>query len=221
MKHALSISLAALAAGSLLMSASAVAYDAGDWRFTAGMTTVDPEQDNGSVAGSVVPGGLDVVVDDDTQLTFTGAYMITPEWGVELLASLPFEHDFTVGGLVGGSTKHLPPTLSVQYHFNSAGKLIPYLGLGVNYTIFFDERTSGTLDSTLDDVVGGNADLKLDNSVGVALQAGVDYMIDDNFFVNLDLRYISIESDAELNGTDIGTVDINPTTVGLSLGYRF
>jgi len=90
MKNALSISLAALAATSLLISGSAVAYEAGDWRVTAGMTSVDPEQDNGSVAGNVVPGGLDVIVDDDTTLTFTGAYMFTPAWGVELLASLPY-----------------------------------------------------------------------------------------------------------------------------------
>jgi len=218
MKNALSISLAAFAATSLLISGSALAYEAGDWRVTAGMTTVDPEQDNGSLAG----GALDVAVEDDTQLTFTGAYMVTPAWGLELLASLPFEHDFSLNGVTpdvngstfnaAGSTQHLPPTLTVQYHFNSAGKLIPYLGLGVNYTIFFSEKTYGAL---------GEADLDLDNSVGVALQAGVDYMIDDNFFVNLDLRYINIESDAKLNGQDIGTVDINPTTVGLSLGYRF
>jgi len=210
MKNALSISLAALAATSLLISGSAVAYEAGDWRVTAGMTTVDPEQGNGS------PAGLDVEVDDDTQLTFTGAYMITPAWGIELLASLPFEHNYTVAGLATGSTKHLPPTLGVQYHFNSAGKLIPYVGLGVNYTIFFSQKTTGALDQYL-----AGADLELQDSVGVAVQAGVDYMIDDNFFVNLDLRYINIEPDAELNGTKIGTVDINPTTVGLSLGYRF
>lgn len=210
MRIALPISLAACAAASLLMSGSALAYQAGDWRVTTGMTTVDPEQDNGS------PAGLDVAVDDDTQLTFTGAYMITPAWGIELLASLPFEHDYTVAGLATGSTKHLPPTLSAQYHFNSAGKLIPYVGLGVNYTIFFSQKTTGALEDYL-----AGADLELQDSVGVAVQAGVDYMIDDNFFVNLDLRYINIEPDAELNGTDIGTVDINPTTVGLSLGYRF
>ena len=216
MKKALPIFLAGVAAASILMSGAAMAYEGGNWRFTAGMTTVDPEQDNGNVAGNILPGGLDVAVDDDTQLTFTGAYMLTPAWGLELLASLPFEHDFTVGGLATGSTKHLPPTLSLQYHFNSAGKLIPYLGLGVNYTIFFSTKTTGALEDYL-----GGADLELDNSVGVAAQAGVDYMIDDNFFVNLDLRYISIEPDAKLNGTKIGSVDINPTTVGLSLGYRF
>jgi outer membrane protein len=212
MNKALQISLVGLAATWMLTSATAFAYEAGDWRATAGMTSVDPEQGNGSLAG----GALDVVVDEDTQLTFTGAYMFTPAWGLELLASLPFEHDFSLNGgtsvVAQGSTKHLPPTLSVQYHFNSAGKLIPYLGLGVNYTIFFSEKTYGAL---------GAEDLDLDNSVGVALQAGVDYMIDDNFFVNLDLRYIDIESDAKLNGADIGTVDINPTLVGLSLGYRF
>jgi outer membrane protein len=210
MKNALPISLAAFAAATLLLSGSVMAYEAGDWRATAGMTSIDPEQDNGS------PAGLDVAVDDDTQLTFTGAYMITPAWGVELLASLPFEHDYTVAGLATGSTKHLPPTLSAQYHFNSAGRLIPYVGLGVNYTIFFSQKTTGALENFL-----AGADLELQNSVGVAVQAGVDYMIDDNLFVNLDLRYISIEPDAELNGAKIGTVDINPTTIGLSLGYRY
>ena len=148
MKNALSISLAAFAATSLLISGSALAYEAGDWRFTAGMTTVDPEQDNGSVAGECCARGVWTCWWMTIHNLHSQAPICLRLHGVSNY--LPHYHlsmTFTVGGLATGSTKHLPPTLSVQYHFNSAGKLIPYVGLGVNYTIFFSEKTTGQLEA--------------------------------------------------------------------------
>jgi len=203
------ILFAAIAATAILASPVG-AFEAGDWTFKTGMTNVDPKQNNGS------PADLDVVVDDDASLSLTGQYFFTPAVSLELLASLPFEHEYTVAGLGTGSTKHLPPTLSVQYHFNSAGKVIPYVGVGVNYTTFFSQKASGALEAFL-----AGSELKLDDSTGLALQAGVDYMLTDQLFFNVDVRYISIEPDAKLDGAKIGTVKINPTTVGLNIGYRF
>lgn len=202
--------LACVAASAMTtFSTPAAAYEAGDWVVRLGMTSVDPDQTNGRLEGL---GDAQVIVAEDTQLSFTGTYMLTPQWGVELLASLPFEHDFTVGGDVGGSTRHLPPTLSAQYHFNSAGQIIPYVGLGLNYTLFFSEKAYGDLDGI---------DVSLDNSFGLALQAGVDYMINDRLLLNVNVRYIDIEADASINGAEVGTVKIDPMTVGMSVGYRF
>jgi outer membrane protein len=42
-----------------------------------------------------------------------------------------------------------------------------------------------------------------------------------NWFMNADFRYIDISSDAKLNGVGIGTVDINPWVIGLTVGTRF
>lgn len=208
MKQGLMAALLA-ATGMAAVTSSAVAYEAGDWVVKLGMTSIDPDQTNGRLSGL---GDAQVIVAEDTQLTFTGTYMLTPAWGIELLASLPFEHDFTVGGAVGGSTRHLPPTLSAQYHFNSGGQIIPYLGLGLNYTLFFSEKAYGDLDGI---------DVNLDDSFGIAVQAGVAYMINERLLINVDIRYIDIEADIKINGTEVGTVKIDPMTVGMSVGYRF
>jgi outer membrane protein len=182
---------------------AAQAQDAGDWLWRAGVHSVQPKSDNHPV----------VNVDEGTMLTFTATYLLAPNWGVELLAALPFSHDINLNG--GGKvaeTKHLPPTLSLQYHFNPAGSIRPYVGAGLNYTVFFSEDTTGALAGT---------DLSLDPSFGLAAQAGVDIAINSDWFVNIDARWLDIDSDAELNGGDLGTVEIDPYAFGLSVGRRF
>ena len=109
MKKVLTLAVAAALAGG---SALTHAYEAGDWILRAGAVTVAPDADS-----DVVPGlGVTVDVDDDTQLSIIPAYMVTEHWGLELLAATPFEHNIDVNEapIQAGSTKHLPPTLSVH-----------------------------------------------------------------------------------------------------------
>jgi outer membrane protein OmpA-like peptidoglycan-associated protein len=142
--------------------------------------------------------------------------MFADHWGVELLAAWPFTHDIDLDGGEGssgiGETKHLPPTLSLQYHFNPAGRFRPYVGAGINFTTLFDEKTEGALAGT---------DLDLDDSWGLAGQVGIDIGINDNWFGNFAVRYIDIDSDASLDGADIGTVEIDPFVYQAQIGYRF
>lgn len=206
MKQSQTLTLAGIAAVAALLSGPAAAYDAGEWTFKAGLTNIDPEQTNGDTLAG------ELVIDDDSSLSLLGTYFVADNIGIELLASLPFEHDWTVGGAVGGSVQHLPPTLSVQYFFNNNGPLVPYVGLGLNYTIFFSEEAFG-------DLAGANIDLE--DSFGIAAQVGADYNFTDQLFMNLDVRYIQIESDVSVNGAVIGEAEINPLVVGLNVGYRF
>jgi len=141
-----------------------------------------------------------------------------------------------------GSTKHLPPVLSLQYHFNPNATIRPYAGIGLNYTLFFDEDaktslhegiigTSNALTGT--DFTGGSTDLSIDDSFGIALQLGTDIQLSDALFLNFDLRWIDIEADAELTTTTetaagIQTVlnsriktDIDPIVFSTTLGMRF
>jgi len=206
MKQSQTLKMLGVAVAAALLSGPVLAYDAGDWTFKAGLTNVDPEQDNGNTAAG------DLAIDDDTSLSLLGTYFVADNVGIELLAALPFEHDWTVGGAVGGSVQHLPPTLSLQYFFNNNGAFVPYVGLGLNYTLFFSEETFG-------DLAGAN--IELEDSFGLAAQVGADYNFTDQLFMNLDVRYIQIESDVKLNGTKIGEAEINPLVVGLNIGYRF
>jgi outer membrane protein len=183
---------------------TAGAYEAGTWLVRAGAKLVDPKSDNNDT----------VSVEDGTQFTFDITYMVTENLGIELLAAAPFSHDITLadGGDTVASTDHLPPTLSLQYHFNSGGRFQPYVGAGINWTLFFSEDTQGALEG---------ADLSLDDSFGLAAQVGVDFSVSDNWIVNFDLRWIDIDTDATVDGTDLGTVEIDPIVYGLNVGYRF
>lgn len=192
----------ALAGG--LFAGSAQAYDTGSMLFRIGAYGVFPESDSLTLA----PGAV-IDVDNGYSLGFNFTYMVNPNIGIEVLAALPFQHDINLSGVGNiGDTKHLPPTVSVQYHLMPQGTVHPYVGLGLNYTTFFSESS----------VLG---DLKLDDSWGLAGQLGIDVDVAPNWFVNADLRYISIKSDARLNGVELGTVDINPWVLGLTVGTRF
>ena len=187
----------------LLLVSGTVYADQGDWLVRVGGHHVNPKSDNHDI----------VEVDSATMVTFNVSYFFRPSWAVEVLAALPFEHDIElVGGGRVGSTKHLPPTVSVQYHFPMNNQSFrPYVGLGLNVTEFFEEDTRGAL---------AGADLELDRSVGLAAQLGVDIDLNENWFVNLDARYFDIDTDADVNGVSIGNVEIDPWAVGLSVGVR-
>jgi outer membrane protein len=197
--------LAALTLSTALIALAgpALAQSQGDWTVGFGVGYLDPKSDNGTLAG------FDAEVDDDTRPIFTVEYFIRDNLGIELLASTPFEHDITLGGSTdAGSTKHLPPTLSLNYHFPTDSAWKPYVGAGLNYTIFFEESSP-------------LGDLELDNSFGLSLQAGLDYQITEQGAVRLNVRWFDIDSDVKLNGADIGTAEIDPWLVGVSYVHRF
>jgi outer membrane protein len=193
-------------AAALLGAASvntATAMEQGDWLIRIGASNVDPKSNNHEV----------VSVDSGTSATINFTYMMTANWAVELLAAYPFEHDiYLVDGPETGSTKHLPPTVSLQYHFLPDSTFQPYIGAGVNYTTFFSEKLYGPL--------AGN-DLSLDDSWGLAGEIGADFMLGDAWFLNVSVRYIDINTDAKVNGENIGKVNIDPWVYGAHVGYRF
>ncbi|MEM8661365.1 MAG: OmpW family outer membrane protein [Pseudomonadota bacterium] len=223
---------AILSALMFVMSAtgmSANAYEKGDFVLRAGATTVDPNSDSSDINLPGVP-TLEAEVDDDTQLGIIPMYMMTEHVGLELLAATPFKHDISLKGqgvdLPAASTKHLPPTLSIQYYPRGGESgWQPYLGVGVNYTIFFDEKTTRQLDETLNMILGANdVDLELDNSFGLSAQAGLDFPLTENFGINLSVWYIDIDTNATVK-TDVGNVDfkvdIDPWVYNIGIAYRF
>ncbi len=208
MKIRKTVVLAAVIGLGSMLGAVANAQEAGDWIVRVGVGHVDPKSDNGDVAS----------VDSGTAAVFNGTYMMTNNVGIELLAATPFSHDIDLAadGTRVGETKHLPPTVSLQYHFDTNSAFKPYVGAGLNFTVFFDEETEGPL---------AGDDLELDESFGVAVQVGADWQFSDTMFANLDVRYIDIETDATLQtdtgSVDLGSVDISPIVYSLTVGWRF
>ncbi|OBY27489.1 OmpW/AlkL family protein [Leisingera sp. JC1] len=196
------VSALALTSALAAMAAPAIAQEQGDWTVGVGIANVNPKSDNGTLAGALAD------IDDGTALSLTVEYFFRDNWGVELLAATPFEHDVNLGGAYAASAKQLPPTLSVNYHFPTQGVIKPFLGLGLNYTTFFEEETAlGTL--------------KLDDSFGIAVNAGADYQISDNGALRFNVRWMDIDTDATLDGAAIGTAEIDPVVVNFAYVHRF
>ncbi len=172
--------------------------------------------------------GTKATLDSNTQLGLNFAYMLTDHVGIELLAATPFSH--TVGErrdagprryLDGNlaDIKHLPPTLSaVYYPLDSGSAFQPYVGLGLNYTWFFDTELTSAAE-------GANfSGFELKDSWGLAGQVGMDYMLTDNLLFNAHVRYIDIETTGttSFGGREVKVdVDVDPWVYMVALGYKF
>lgn len=201
-KSALVIALAVLGC----LSGQAMAQQ-NPWLVRARAVHINPADKSDPVGGI---GAADTIhVSEKTIPEVDISYFFTPNWAAELVLTYPQKHDVTLSGSNIGSFKHLPPTLTVQYHFTPGAPVSPYVGVGVNYT-----RISSV------DLLSGAG--QLDNSsVGLALQAGVDFKLDKNWSLNLDVKKVQIRSDVSVFGTQVSTLKIDPWLVGVGVGYRF
>ena len=190
-----------------------MAYEAGDIFVKAGAISVRADNSQDSP----------VEISENTQFGITGTYMFHSKWGVELLAATPFEHNIKVPetdiGDVDATTKHLPPTVSLQFYPLSGenSRIQPYLGLGVNYTTFFsdEEKTTGT-----------DIKLKLKDSWGLAYSAGVNIHLTDNVLLNAAVWKMDISTKINNKELDVAgvygaRVDIDPTVFLVGVGYKF
>ena len=201
------IALLAVALASAALPA--FAQSKGDWTLGIGVHQVNPKSDNGKLAAGTLP----LEIDSDVKPTITAESFIADNLGLEVLAALPFKHDIAIKGVgTVGSTKHLPPTFTLQYHFNSKGKVSPFLGAGINYTTFFSEDTQGILEGTK---------LKLGDSWGLAAHAGLDFAVSKNGALRVDVRYMDIDTKVEVNGAKLGTANIDPLVYGAAYVLKF
>lgn len=178
---------------------------------TSGITPTFPTE-HASVNNSVMP---------EVDLT----YMVTDHIGLELIAATTKHTASGISGTTGSigklaSTWVLPPTLTAQYHFNPLGKIRPYVGAGINYTIFWNEKASKGLEAAV-----GPTRVHMSDSFGYAGQAGIDVDIGKRTFLNFDVKYIDMNTTATLQTTAIGTqsvrVHLNPMVFGAGIGFRF
>lgn len=159
------------------------------------------------------------------EIDFT--YFITPNIAAELILTYPQKHDLHYQGIKIGSAKHLPPTLTLQYHFLPEGTIRPYIGAGVNYTRFMSVNINAAPALA---ALGISVDAPIDvdrNSFGLAGQVGVDFKVADKWFINLDAKYVQIEAkdvrvkSGPLAGTKVTDLQIDPWLLSVGVGYRF
>lgn len=232
------LKLLALAIGALTSASALAEISVNNFSINVGAINVSPNDSSTSlnvvesVAG--LPAGSTAVgVNSNTQLGLTVDYQIDKNWTVELIAATPFSHDIEVegsaiDGLDIGNTKQLPPTLLAQYHFDlDDSKFDPFIGVGLNYTKFFDTTASGALKNTLQALkvatANDDVDLKLTDSWGLAIQAGVNYQLDQHWGLHLMVSKMDIDTQAEvrLNGSSIQSVDVQIDPLVVMAGVRW
>ncbi len=207
----LSVALLALTC----LSGEAVAHQQGEFFMRAGSATVRPTEGSDNVLGM---GGFSV--SNNTQLGLTFDYMVTDNIGIELLAATPFRHRVGLGPTGDLATvRQLPPTLMAQWYFGDAkSKVRPYIGAGINYTTFFDTDFNQTGKDA------GLSDLSVKDSWGAAGQVGVDYMVNENWLLNMSVWYMDIDTEVKFKaGGEEQNIKtrIDPWVFMFSAGYRF
>jgi outer membrane protein len=158
--------------------------------------------------------GLGLSINDKVLPEIDFSYFVTPQFAVELILTYPQKQKIRSNGVEIGTLKHLPPTLTAQYHFTDFGAFKPYVGAGVNYTRFsnvnFNPAVAAALQPSVDK-----------NSWGFALQAGMDYEVSKNLYVNFDVKKVQIRTDVSSFGTKVGEFRVDPWLIGLGIGRRF
>lgn len=201
--------------------AGSAAADQGDWLVRLRGIVVAPTENSSNVLPGFPGGEVGVENAFVPELDFT--YFFTRNFAAELiLATSP--HDLAGEGTLSAlgeiaDVMVLPPTLTLQYHFNPGGRLRPYAGIGVNWSIFYSEDASAALVGAL-----GPTSVTVDDSVGVAYQVGFDLALSERWFLNADVKYIQIDTTATLNsGGTINAVDVDldPIVAGVGVGLRF
>lgn len=201
-KIALAFTLAAMC-----VAANQAAAQQSPWQVRARAVNLSPDNKSDPIGGV---GAADrLTVSDKTIPEVDITYYLTPNWSAELILTYPQKHDVMLDGVKIGTFKHLPPTLTAQYHFLPDAQFSPYLGAGVNYT-----RISQV------ELLNGAANLEKD-SFGFALQAGVDVKLDKNWSLNFDVKKVQIRSDVTIGGVKASAVQVDPWLVGVGVGYRF
>jgi outer membrane protein len=199
------VTLAALNLTGIAMN-SAMAQES-PWLVRVRAVHLDPADKSAPLGG--VGASDRITVSDKTIPEVDVSYFFTPNVAAELVLTYPQKHDVYLDGANIGSFKHLPPSLLVQYHFMPEKTLKPYIGAGVNYTTLSKVR-----------LLNGAGSLEHD-SVGLVLQAGVDYAIDKQWSLNLDIKKAQIRSDVIVGGAAVSRVKVDPLMIGVGVGYRF
>jgi outer membrane protein len=194
--------IAGALATSLFVSGAALA-DEGSWMVRGRLTDAEFTNHN---SDNMLPGKVEAqsVVFPELDVT----YFFTPNLATELVLTYPQKHDITLDGTKIGSVRELPPHLMFQYHL-PVGDFKPYVGVGVNYTHFWNVS-----------ILGGAVDVDR-NSWGPSLQIGLDYKIAPQWYLNADVKYTWISTDVKVAGMTVDKLDLNPWILSFGFGYRF
>ncbi|VAV91681.1 Outer membrane protein W precursor [hydrothermal vent metagenome] len=201
-------------ATTLLSSGAALAEDYGPWQVRVRMITIAPQESSTVSIGGFSDHSVQIVPEVDI------SYFFSDNWSAELILATSKHSangwNTALGDLDLGSIWVLPPTLTLQYHLMPGQIVNPYVGAGANLTFFYGQSF---------DAGSPIIDISHSASFGPALQAGVDIQTGGDWFLNLDLKKIWIQTDAVVNAGALGVatadVSLDPLVFGVGIGRRF
>ena len=184
---------------------------AGKWLIGLKVLNLDPDVESATSIGG------EATVDDDTVPEVDIRYFITDNIAIEAILGTTEHNVAAVGTALGnvnlGTVKVLPPTFTLQYHFNSESRFLPYIGAGINYTFFYDDNPG--------DAVG----ISYKDDFGFALNIGFDYVINENNYFNIDIKKYTLSTDTVIDagaaGIATASVDLDPLAISIGYGWRF
>jgi outer membrane protein len=139
------------------------------------------------------------------------SYFFTDHISAEVIAATSKHTIKHSSGAKLGTSWALPPTVTMQYHFTPQKAFSPYVGAGLNYTVFYNDKAAA-----------GFTNLNMHGGMGYAVQAGADYWLGKHWGINFDVKKIFLNTDATLNDKTIrADVDLDPWVVGAGVSYRF
>jgi len=205
-KQLATLVLGTLAATALLVAVPAAnAQDSGDWIVRGRALNLQSANKDST--------GLGLSVNDKTFPELDITYFFDTHWAAELVLTYPQKHDIRAGGATIGSLKHLPPTLSLQYHLDAAGWR-PYVGVGVNATLFSSNKFVPAVQTALNPSIGGS-------SFGLAYGLGFDVPMGGGWLFNVDVKKVQLGTDIKSNGSKVGEFKVDPTLISIGFGKRF
>jgi outer membrane protein len=158
--------------------------------------------------------GLGLSINDKLIPEIDFSYFLTPQWAAELVLTYPQRQTIRSNGADIGSLKHLPPTLTAQYHFTNFGAFVPYVGAGINYTRFSNVSFTPAVEAALQPTLSKS-------SFGLAAQVGFDYEFMRDTVFNVDVKKAQIRTDVMSAGTKVGEFKVDPWLIGVGIGHRF
>ncbi len=209
------------------VAAPALAAEDGKWMVRLRALRLDPADKSDAFTAGIADIPADALtINKKTFPEVDISYFFTPNIAAELVLTYPQSQDVSLLGTKIGSFKHLPPVLSVQYHFLPEGTFRPYVGVGLNYTIISDVDLTVDVPISNDEgptratFVTVHPDLEK-HSIGFSYGAGFDVKVADKWFINFDVKKVKLGSDVLVEGEKITHVDIDPLLISLGAGYRF
>ena len=195
-----------IAAAVGMLVAGSVAAQESPWLVRVRAVQLDMKNSGNTATTSAL------TVDDKTIPELDISYFFNKNVAAELILTVPQKQHVYLNGADLGTFKHLPPTLTLQYHFTNLSGYKPYVGAGLNFTKIGSEKIT---------VISANDTSLSNDSVGAAFQAGVDIPLTKQVSLNFDVKKVYLKSHVYVGGSDVGTLKLDPVLLAVGVGYRF